>query len=180
MALPPGSATRCDSFPRTAARRRTSTVRCGSPAATGLWMSGRSRAQAVWNEQEQLMAHYIELRFINEDIAVRARLLQEEMPRTCAELLRAMPLEGTAIHARYSGSEVAMLIPKTVRIEREKATCAVLPGEVAYVWLNRDDHYGLEDDVSEICWFYDRDSRPQMFEGPVRVNVFARIEGDAT
>ncbi|MCX7825799.1 MAG: DUF3830 family protein [Verrucomicrobiae bacterium] len=126
------------------------------------------------------MARYIELRFVNENIAVRARLLQEEMPRTCAELIRAMPLEGTAIHARYSGSEVAMLIPKTVRIEREKATCAVLPGEVAYVWLNRDDHYGLDDDVSEICWFYDRDSRPQMFEGPVRVNVFARIEDDPT
>ena len=65
-------------------------------------------------------------------------------------------------------------------IEREKATCAVLPGDVAYVWLNRDDHYGLDDDVSEICWFYDRDAMPQMFEGPVRVNIFARIEGDAT
>lgn len=125
------------------------------------------------------MARYIELRFINENIAVRAQLLEEEMPRTCTELVRHMPFVGTAIHARYSGSEVAMLIPKSVRIEREKATCDVLPGEVAYVWLNRNDHYGLADDVSEICWFYDRDSRPQMFEGPVRVNVFARIEGDA-
>ena len=53
-------------------------------------------------------------------------------------------------------------------------------GDVAYVWLNRDDHYGLDDDVSEICWFYDRDSMPQMFEGPVLVNVCARIVGDAT
>ncbi len=30
-----------------------------------------------------------------------------------------------------------------------------------------------------ICWFYDKDSTPTMAEGPVRVNVFARIEGDA-
>jgi len=125
------------------------------------------------------MTRYIELRYVESGIAVRARLLEDEMPRTCAALIPRLPLESTAIHARYSGSEVAMLIPTDIRIEREKATCAVLPGEVAYVWLNRDDHYGLDDDVSEICWFYDRDARPTMAEGPVRVNVFARIEGDA-
>jgi len=125
------------------------------------------------------MAKYIEIRFVGEDIAARAVLLEEEMPRTCGELLKHMPLEGTATHARYSGSEVAMLLPTDIRIGRERATCAVLPGDVAYVWLNRDDHYGLADDVSEICWFYDRDALPQMFEGPVRVNIFARIEGEA-
>lgn len=125
------------------------------------------------------MARYIELRYVEDDIAVRARLLEGEMPRTCAELVKHMPFESTATHARYSGSEVAMLLPTHIRIGREKATCATLPGDVAYVWLNRDDHYGLDDDVSEICWFYDRDCRPSMAEGPVRVNIFAHIEGDA-
>ena len=95
------------------------------------------------------MAKYIELKFVEADIAVQARLLEEEMPRTCGELLKHLPLEGTATHARYSGSEVAMLLSTDVRIGREKATCATLPGDVAYVWLNRDDHYGLSDDVSE-------------------------------
>jgi hypothetical protein len=126
------------------------------------------------------MQSYIEMRYIEDDIAVKARLLEEEMPRTCAELIKHLPLQSTATHARYSGSEVAMLLSTDIRIEREKATCAVLPGDVSYVWLNRDDHYGLDDDVSEICWFYDRDCCPQMVEGPVRVNIFARIEGDAT
>jgi len=125
------------------------------------------------------MGRYIELRFVEDDTAVRARLLEEEMPRTCAELIKHMPLESTATHARYSGSEVAMLLSNDIRIGREKATCATTTGDVAYVWLNRDDHFGLDDDVSEICWFYDRDCRPSMFEGPVRVNIFARIEGDA-
>lgn len=125
------------------------------------------------------MPRYIELRYVEDDIAVRARLLDDEMPRTCAELVKHLPLESTATHARYSGSEVAMLISKVIRVEREKATCATLPGDVAYVWLNRDDHYGLDDDVSEICWFYDRDASPRMWEGPVRVNIFAHIEGDA-
>ena len=126
------------------------------------------------------MAKFIELRFIEQNIVARARLLEEEMPRTCNELVKYLPLESDATHARYSGSEVAMLLSTEIKIGREKATCAVQTGDVAYVWLNRDDHYGLDDDVSEICWFYDRDSRPSMAEGPVLVNIFARIEGDAT
>jgi hypothetical protein len=126
------------------------------------------------------MDNYIELEFVELKIKARARLLQEEMPRTCGELLKHLPLESLATHARYSGSEVAMLLSTDIKIGREKATSAVQTGDVAYVWLNQDDHYGLDDDVSEICWFYDKDSTPTMAEGPVRVNVFARIEGDAT
>jgi hypothetical protein len=125
------------------------------------------------------MARFIEISFVGSNIKARARLLEDKMPRTCGELIKHMPLEGTATHARYSGSEVAVLLPEQIKIGRERATCAVLPGDVAYVWLNRDDHYGLDDDVSEICWFYDRDSQPRMWEGPVRVNIFAHIEGDA-
>ena len=126
------------------------------------------------------MARFIEIQFVEQNISARARLLEEEMPRTCGGLVKHMPLEGTATHARYSGSEVAVLLPTHIKVGREKATCAVLPGDVAYVWLNRDDHYGLDDDVSEICWFYDRDGQPRMWEGPLRVNIFAHIEGDAT
>ena len=124
------------------------------------------------------MAKFIELKFVEQEITVRARLLEEEMPRTCSELVKHMPLESIATHARYSGSEVAMLLSTDIKIGREKATSAVQTGDVAYVWLNQDDHYGLDEDVSEICWFYDKDSTPTMAEGPVRVNVFARIEGD--
>ena len=125
------------------------------------------------------MGKYIQLKFVELKIKARARLLEEEMPRTCGELLKHLPLESLATHARYSGSEVAMLLSTDIKIGREKATSAVQTGDVAYVWLNQDDHYGLDDDVSEICWFYDKDSTPTMAEGPVRVNVFARIEGDA-
>jgi hypothetical protein len=125
------------------------------------------------------MEKYIELEFTELKIRARARLLEDEMPRTCNELVKHLPLEGLATHARYSGSEVAMLLSTDIKIGREKATCAVQTGDVAYVWLNRDDHYGLDDDVSEICWFYDKNSCPAMAEGPVMVNVFARIEEDA-
>ncbi|VAW12410.1 hypothetical protein MNBD_BACTEROID01-226 [hydrothermal vent metagenome] len=125
------------------------------------------------------MARFIELRFVEQDIAVRARLLEEEMPRTCSEIIKHLPIETVATHARYSGSEIAMLLSTDIKIEKEKATCVVETGDVGYMWLNRDDHYGLDDDVSEICWFYDKDGCPTMAEGPVRTNIFAKIEGDA-
>ena len=107
------------------------------------------------------MARYIELKFIEQNITARARLLEDEMPRTCGELLKHMPLQSIATHARYSGSEVAMLFSTDIKIGREKATSAVETGDVAYVWLNQDDHYGLDDDISEICWFYAKDSKRQ-------------------
>ncbi len=124
------------------------------------------------------MAKFIKFEFVDLHVSAKARLLTEEMPRTCKTLMEHLPYEDVATHARYSGSEVALLLPTTIKIGREKATTAVEKGDVAYVWLNRDDHYGLDDDVSEICWFYDKDATPAMAEGPVRVNIFARFEGD--
>ena len=123
------------------------------------------------------MEKFLEFTFIEQNIIARARLLENEMPRTCSEILHYLPLEAIATHARYSGSEVAMLLSTDIKIGREKATCSVETGDVAYVWLNRNDHYGLDDNVSEICWFYDKDSTPTMAEGPVLVNIFARFEG---
>ena len=125
------------------------------------------------------MARYIELTFVEQNISARARLLEDEMPRTCKEIIKNLPLESTATHARYSGSEVAMLISTDIKIAREKATNVVEKGDIVYIWLNRDDHYGLDDDVSEIAWFYDKDAKPAMAEGPVHANIFAKIEGDA-
>ena len=125
------------------------------------------------------MGRMIELRFVEAAVAVRAELLDETMPITCGKLARNMPLESLATHARYSGSEVAMLIDTSIRIEPENAIHEVSPGEVAYVWLNDGDHCGESGDISEICWFYAADAAPRMWEGPVYVNVFARIVGDA-
>jgi hypothetical protein len=130
-------------------------------------------------KEEMEMARYIEMRYVEDDIAVRARLLENEMPRTCSEIIKHLPLESVATHARYSGSEVAMLLSTDIKIGREKSTTVVEKGDIVYIWLNRDDHYGLDDDVSEIAWFYDKDAKPAMAEGPVRANIFAKIEGNA-
>jgi len=73
------------------------------------------------------MARHIDIRFVDQDIAVRALLLEEEMPRTCGEIIRHLPLEGIATHARYSGSEVAVLLPTSIRIERERPPVPSFP-----------------------------------------------------
>ena len=91
------------------------------------------------------MAKFIKFEFVDLHVSAKARLLTEEMPRTCKTLMEHLPYEDVATHARYSGSEVALLLPTTIKIGREKATTAVEKGDVAYVWLNRDDHYGLDE-----------------------------------
>jgi hypothetical protein len=37
------------------------------------------------------------------------------------------------------------------------------------------DAASIEEDYSEVCWFYDLDATPSMPEGPIAVNVFARL-----
>ena len=77
------------------------------------------------------MTRFLEFRFKEQNILARARLLQKEMPRTCREIIDNLPLKAMATHARYSGSEVAMLLSTDIKVEREKATCAVETGDVA-------------------------------------------------
>ena len=49
----------------------------------------------------------------------------------------------------------------------------MLPWEIGFVSLRRADHFDVEADFSELCFFYDRGARPSMLEGPVQVNLFA-------
>jgi hypothetical protein len=58
---------------------------------------------------------------------------------------------------------------------REHATTIVGAGDVGFLTVERGAGYGIEEDYSEICWFYDLDATPSMPEGPIAVNVFARL-----
>ena len=122
------------------------------------------------------MPRYIEINFLDDKVVAKAILLEAEAPQTCKALVKHMPYESTGYHARYSGAEVAMFLPRHARtLVKEHATSCVLPGEVGYVYLHKENHFNLKDDVSEICWFYDRDAQPREWEGPVKVNIFARV-----
>lgn len=115
------------------------------------------------------------IRFVGEDVSVRASMLWESAPTTCGAVWEALPLRGLARHAIYSGSEVYLPLPAVLKLPREHSTSRVAPGEVAFAWFEKGSSYGVEADLAEVCWFYDRDATPSMAEGPVPVNVFARF-----
>jgi len=117
----------------------------------------------------------IELAFPNEDVGAVADLLWDQAPRTCEAICNRLPIQGPVHQAIYSGSESVVLLDEVLRLPQENARSEVRRGEVAFAWLEAGSSYGVTEDFAEICWFYDMDARPSMWEGPVEVSVFARI-----
>ena len=74
--------------------------------------------------------------------------------------------------------EVAGSIPAgriTQEAKARHATTIVGPGDVGFLTVEKGSGYGIEEAYSEVCWFYDLDATPSMPEGPIAVNVFARL-----
>lgn len=114
-------------------------------------------------------------RFLDDGVAASARLLEQEAPETCRAVVDALPVDGLARHGIYSGSEVYLVLPALLTPPREHATTIVTPGDVGFLTVEKGSGYGIDEDYSEICWFYDHDATPSMPEGPIAVNVFARL-----
>lgn len=121
----------------------------------------------------------IRLSFTAHGVAAEATLLEERAPATCEALWAALPLSGVSHHATYSGSECVLVLPQIIRTPPEQPTSDVAVGDVAFTWFAAGAAYGVERDFAEIAWFYDRDARPSMHEGPAPMTVFARIDGPA-
>ena len=117
----------------------------------------------------------IVFRFLDEGVAASARLLQEQAPDTCRAVVDALPTAGSARHGIYSGSEVYLVLPELLAPPREHATTIVGPGDVGFLTVEKGSGYGIEEGYSEVCWFYDLDATPSMPEGPIAVNIFARL-----
>src|SRR5919108_4863242 len=122
------------------------------------------------------MQREIVLRFLDEDVAAAAQLLREQAPETCSAVWDALPVSGLARHGIYSGSEVYLVLPALLTVPREHATTIVGAGDVGFLTVEKGSGYGIEEGYSEVCWFYDLDATPSMPEGPIAVNVFARLD----
>jgi Protein of unknown function (DUF3830) len=117
----------------------------------------------------------IVFRFLDEDVAAAARLLRDQAPETCRAVWDALPASGLARHGIFSGSEVYLILPSIVTAPREHATTIVGAGDVGFLTVEAGSGYGIEESYSEVCWFYDLDATPSMPEGPIAVNIFARL-----
>ena len=117
----------------------------------------------------------VKLTGARDGVTVVAALLAEEAPRTCERIWSELPLEGELHHAIWSGPETYLLIDPAIRIGPEHQTVHPLPGEIGYYTLEGGQQIGWPDDISEIAFFYGRGARPSMPNGPVAVNLFARI-----
>jgi hypothetical protein len=117
----------------------------------------------------------LRLAFDKEGASAEAGLLRREAPHTCDAISSRLPLSGFSHHAIYSGSECVLVLPELLKIDPENTTTKVSRGEIAFTWMAAGSHYGVTGDFAEICWFYDVDAEPRMFEGPVPVSIFARI-----
>lgn len=122
-----------------------------------------------------LIQHEMVFRFVDEEVAAQARLLHDRAPETCSAVWDALPASGLARHGIYSGSEVYLVLPAILAAPREHATTIVGPGDVGFLTVEKGSGYGVEEGYSEICVFYDLDATPSMPEGPIAVNVFARL-----
>ena len=126
------------------------------------------------------MPKIIEFECPEENLIARAELLENLAPETCALIWKMLPVEGYFHHAYYSGAELAMILPDFFNVELEKPTTVILPWEIAFTSLRAHDYFDVDQDFSEILFFYDRNTGPKMLDGPAKVTIFARfLEGDA-
>jgi hypothetical protein len=87
---------------------------------------------------------------------VRAQLLDDQAPEVAERFWNSLPLESFAIHAKFAGGEMIVMVP--FFHEPENEVLQVQPGDIGYF-----------PDMQTICVFYD-DVTPFGY-----VSVFARV-----
>lgn len=118
------------------------------------------------------MARYITISLDKRGVSCRARLLDEQAPRTCAAVWDALPQSEQAYHAKYARNEVYTLLPPFADPEPglENPTITPIPGDVVYFgfepWQIGNAAYGYDDDskahgsggATDLAIFYGRNN----------------------
>jgi hypothetical protein len=117
----------------------------------------------------------LQLVFPAESVSSVAELFESEAPRTCQAIWDTLPLEGELYHAMWSGPETYLPIDPSLRIPPEHQTTHPLPGEIGFYAIDGGILVDWPEDFAELAFFYGRGARPSMPDGPVAMNIFARI-----
>lgn len=122
---------------------------------------------------------HIRLTFTATGESVIADLLDDEAPQTCEMVWDRLALEHDALHGRYSGMEIFVVLDRPQPAPNENRTMLPLPGEILYWYAQGMSVTGDGKPVAEICLIYGRGVTLRGPEGiPSHGNLFARIPGD--
>jgi hypothetical protein len=124
-------------------------------------------------------ARRFQINFLEDKVAIRAELLEEDAPATCDVIWNALPLRTKAIHDIWSGHQLFVHLEPMIKLPAENLL-TYLPkvGDIFYYYRPphyfRGAPYGRIEDA-ELGFVYARDSRPQGPRGPKAVNIFASV-----
>lgn len=128
----------------------------------------------------KVLAKKIEIVLPGENVRAVAILLEDEAPKTCEAVWKALPIEGQLWHGMFSGNEsyVPLEGDALIRIEPENQTYWNVPGDVGYwygLWGERKYVRGQQD-VAEIIILYGRNVKVRDSTGrPCAYNLFGRV-----
>lgn len=130
------------------------------------------------------MTRFVEVTLLKRQVTARARLLDEEAPRTCQAIWDALPLQGPAFHAKWANNEVYGIYPafEPLDVGREHATIFPIPGDLLYWYFPAGTTVNPElrqlwgeKGAVDLAIFYGRNNYLVGAEGPLPGNLWAVV-----
>lgn len=135
------------------------------------------------------MSRFITISLDSRGVRCRARLLDEEAPRTCTAVWDALPLSAPVFHGKYARNEIYTLLPRFGQDPgKENTTITPIPGDLCWFTFDGTDlgnpAYGYESEhrdagqggIIDLALFYGRNNLLiNGDQGWVPGNVFAEV-----
>lgn len=87
------------------------------------------------------MTRYLRITLESRNVSCRARLLDDEAPRTANAVWEGLPLSGQVFHGKYARNEIYNLVPAFAATEpgKENTTVTPIPGDLCYFTFDTND-----------------------------------------
>lgn len=120
------------------------------------------------------MSKFVRLGFPEENVWVRAELLEGQAPETCRFIWDHLPVEGRAIHGKFSGNEVFVKVEPPEPVKPENLVTLPLPGELLYYYQEGGLYVEAPRSYGEVCVIYGRNV---VLRGEGGIQTFAALFG---
>ena len=129
------------------------------------------------------MTKRIELEIVETGTRVTARLLEDEAPKTCEAMWKALetPIESKLLHGIWLGRTLEVDVPAANRrfgpdqVPMENATVCPLPGDVLWKYHPPKSVRGLESPSWDIMIAYGPEAVMRNPAGPAPANAWAEM-----